>query len=165
MPPHVRRGGARGRSNTPRHAAQARADLSAGRSAPRTQGKFAAFDEFCKRLTLLLLSPSHRSRTLICRKFPIVGFGSVAGIRGAYRPTSNLRRLPERLQQHAERREKGSPSSRSLAGRLVKRALDRHADEPLVRNALALRLAAHRLQQLLGQSQTDRLVLRPHLEA
>src|SRR5271157_532979 len=50
MPPHVRRGGARGRSNTPRHAAQARADLSAGRSAPRTQGKFAAFDEFCKRL-------------------------------------------------------------------------------------------------------------------
>src|SRR5271166_5609374 len=53
MPPHVRRGGARGRSNTPRHAAQARADLSAGRSAPRTQGKFAAFDEFCKRLTWL----------------------------------------------------------------------------------------------------------------
>src|SRR5271157_2537733 len=52
MPPHVRRGGARGRSNTPRHAAQARADLSAGRSAPRTQGKFAAFDEFCKRLNL-----------------------------------------------------------------------------------------------------------------
>src|SRR5271166_1710072 len=52
MPPHVRRGGARGRSNTPRHAAQARADLSAGRSAPRTQGKFAAFDEFCKRLIM-----------------------------------------------------------------------------------------------------------------
>src|SRR5271157_1658920 len=53
MPPHVRRGGARGRSNTPRHAAQARASLSAGRSAPRTQGKFAAFDEFCKRLEQL----------------------------------------------------------------------------------------------------------------
>src|SRR5271167_1168147 len=52
MPPHVRRGGARGRSNTPRHAAQARADLSAGRSPPRTQGKFAAFDEFCKRLRI-----------------------------------------------------------------------------------------------------------------
>src|SRR5208337_3243294 len=50
MPPHVRRGGTRGRSNTPRHAAQARAGLSAGRSAPRTQGKFAAFDEFCNRL-------------------------------------------------------------------------------------------------------------------
>src|SRR5271166_1388229 len=50
MPPHVRRGGTRGRSNTPRHPAQARAGLSAGRSAPRTQGKFAAFDEFCKRL-------------------------------------------------------------------------------------------------------------------
>src|SRR5271166_6924479 len=50
MPPHVRRGGTRGRSNTPRHAAQACAGLSAGRSAPRTQGKFAAFDEFCKRL-------------------------------------------------------------------------------------------------------------------
>src|SRR5271166_2375026 len=33
MPPHVRRGGTRGRSNTPRHAAQARAGLSAGRSA------------------------------------------------------------------------------------------------------------------------------------
>ena len=40
----------RGRSNTPRHAAQAHAGLSAGRSAPRTQGKFAAFNEFCKRL-------------------------------------------------------------------------------------------------------------------
>src|SRR5208282_3971718 len=50
MPPHVRPGGTRGRSDTPRHAAQARAGLSAGRSAPRTQGKFAAFDEFCKRL-------------------------------------------------------------------------------------------------------------------
>src|SRR5208337_5555848 len=50
MPPHVRRGGTRGRSNTPRHAVQARAALSAGRSAPRTQGKFAAFDEFCNRL-------------------------------------------------------------------------------------------------------------------
>ena len=50
MPPHVRRGGTRGRSNTPRHAAQARAGLSASRSAPRTPGKFAAFDEFCKRL-------------------------------------------------------------------------------------------------------------------
>src|SRR5271157_6050721 len=50
MPPHVRRAGTRGRSNTPPHAAQARAGLSAGRSAPRTQGKFAAFDEFCKRL-------------------------------------------------------------------------------------------------------------------
>src|SRR5271157_3656732 len=46
MPPHVRRGGTRGRSNTPRHPAQARAGLCA----PRTQGKFAAFDEFCKRL-------------------------------------------------------------------------------------------------------------------
>src|SRR5271165_5259356 len=34
MPPHVRRGGTRGRSNTPRHAAQTRAGLSAGRSAP-----------------------------------------------------------------------------------------------------------------------------------
>src|SRR5271157_5412300 len=56
MPPHVRRGGARGRSNTPRHAAQARADLSAGRSAPRTQGKFAAFNEFCKRLRVKLIS-------------------------------------------------------------------------------------------------------------
>src|SRR5271166_5922891 len=55
MPPHVRRGGARGRSNTPRHAAQARADLSAGRSAPRTQGKFAAFDEFCKRLIHIIV--------------------------------------------------------------------------------------------------------------
>src|SRR5271155_5836519 len=53
MPPHVRRGGTRGRSNTPRHATQACAGLSAGRSAPRTQGKFAAFDEFCKRLTYL----------------------------------------------------------------------------------------------------------------
>src|SRR5271166_107925 len=50
MPPHVRRGGTRGRSNTPRHPAQARAGLSVGRSAPRTQSKFAAFDEFCKRL-------------------------------------------------------------------------------------------------------------------
>ena len=47
MPPHSE---AAVCSNTPRHAAQARADLSAGRSAPRTQGKFAAFDEFCKRL-------------------------------------------------------------------------------------------------------------------
>src|SRR5271157_3157981 len=53
MPPHVRRGGTRGRSNTPRHAVQARAALSAGRSAPRTQGKFAAFDEFCNRLRVL----------------------------------------------------------------------------------------------------------------
>src|SRR5271157_5356348 len=52
MPPHVRRRGTRGRSNTPRHAAQARAGLSAGRSAPRTQSKFAAFDEFCKRLVM-----------------------------------------------------------------------------------------------------------------
>src|SRR5271169_3202936 len=57
MPPHVRRGGTRGRSNTPRHAAQARAGLSAGRSAPRTQSKFAAFDEFCKRLIIESNSP------------------------------------------------------------------------------------------------------------
>src|SRR5208337_3977371 len=57
MPPHVRRGGARGRSNTPPHAAQARAGLSAARPAPRTQAKFAAFDEFCKRLFYFLLFP------------------------------------------------------------------------------------------------------------
>src|SRR5271165_7027573 len=68
MPPHVRRGGTRGRSNTPRHAAQARAGLSAGRSAPRTQGKFAAFDEFCKRLIGMGADhappPSHRGQSL-----------------------------------------------------------------------------------------------------
>src|SRR5271163_4291567 len=60
MPPHVRRGGTRGRSNTPRHATQACAGLSAGRSAPRTQGKFAAFDEFCKRLKLKDIILHHR---------------------------------------------------------------------------------------------------------
>src|SRR5271157_6093478 len=63
MPPHVRRGGTRGRSNTPRHAAQARAGLSAGRSAPRTQSKFAAFDEFCKRL-LIISSPGEPAVTV-----------------------------------------------------------------------------------------------------
>src|SRR5208337_5492941 len=63
MPPHVRRGGTRGRSNTPRHAAQARAGLSAGRSAPRTQSKFAAFDEFCKRL-LIISSPGEPAITV-----------------------------------------------------------------------------------------------------
>src|SRR5208282_3735046 len=57
MPPHVRRRGTRGRSNTPSHAAQARAGLSAGRSAPRTQSKFAAFDELCKRLIIESNSP------------------------------------------------------------------------------------------------------------
>src|SRR5271165_5572841 len=62
MPPHVRRGGTRGRSNTPRHPAQARAGLSAGRSDLRTQGKFAAFDEFCKRLSGLKFSTPTASK-------------------------------------------------------------------------------------------------------
>src|SRR5271157_3845750 len=68
MPPHVRRAGTRGRSNTPRHAAQARAGLSAGRSAPRTQGKFAAFNEFCKRLT------EKEYRYAQSRNIPILSF-------------------------------------------------------------------------------------------
>src|SRR5260370_19517680 len=48
----------------------------------------------------------------------------------------------------------------SLARRFVKGAFDRHADEPLIGTALALGLAADSLQQ----PQTDRFVLRPHLE-
>src|SRR5271155_471396 len=74
MPPHVRRGGTRGRSNTPRHATQARAGLSAGRSAPRTQGKFAAFDEFCKRLPIEELSRKLLAQILLLPKTGIVRF-------------------------------------------------------------------------------------------
>src|SRR5271157_697626 len=72
MPPHVRRGGARGRSNTPRHAAQARADLSAGRSAPRTQGKFAAFDEFCKRLRRLPFGQDFRHAVVALPRITLI---------------------------------------------------------------------------------------------
>src|SRR5271165_1401623 len=88
MPPHVRRGGTRGRSNTPRHPAQARAGLSAGRSAPRTQSKFAAFDEFCKRLSGIGLDSDCRSEHVLIGDLKVHELPTLLGKRRSTVPGS-----------------------------------------------------------------------------
>src|SRR5208282_4621577 len=64
MPPHVRRRRARCRSNTPRHAVSARADLSLGRSQRLMKAKCVALIDFCKRLWLKGFSDPKEASTV-----------------------------------------------------------------------------------------------------
>ena len=69
MPPHVRRGGARRRSNSPRHQVQAGARLSPGHAATRMKGEIPRANQFCKRLLDVAPAPLHRVERVVCHDY------------------------------------------------------------------------------------------------